>query len=159
MSPETSNQPFTILGASTARKLKLALLFIKDSYGRYLKSPVFKETQRKAVAPEPHRFRLAIKRKVWGKILSFWKSSDACNGTVGTQSLSELKCHNTHNILFPLSETQLEQNAKKRRPSLSPIILRQQEEEQKAKLAASGPVDITQVMSKLAQKKGTEYKS
>lgn len=53
----------------------------------------------------------------------------------------------------PLSDAQLEQNAKKRRPSLSPIILRQQEEAQKAKLAASGPVDITQVMSKLAQKK------
>uniref|UniRef100_A0A9R1SPW4 Regulator of G protein signaling 9b n=2 Tax=Cyprinus carpio TaxID=7962 RepID=A0A9R1SPW4_CYPCA len=41
---------------------------------------------------------------------------------------------------------------RRRRPSLSPIILRQQEEEQKAKLAASGPVDITQVMSKLERK-------
>lgn len=51
------------------------------------------------------------------------------------------------------SEAQLEQNAKRRRPSLSPIILRQQEEEQKAKLAATGPVDITQVMSKLEKKK------
>ncbi len=29
----------------------------KDSFGRYLKSPVFKETQKKAVAPEPHRFK------------------------------------------------------------------------------------------------------
>lgn len=47
----------------------------------------------------------------------------------------------------------MEQNAKRRRPSLSPIILRQQEEEQKAKLAATGPVDITQVMSKLEKKK------
>uniref|UniRef100_A0A8C2KD76 Regulator of G protein signaling 9b n=1 Tax=Cyprinus carpio TaxID=7962 RepID=A0A8C2KD76_CYPCA len=60
------------------------------------------------------------------------------------------------NVLFSFqmspSETQLEQNAKRRRPSLSPIILRQQEEEQKAKLAASGPVDITQVMSKLERK-------
>lgn len=51
------------------------------------------------------------------------------------------------------SEAQLEQNSKRRRPSLSPIILRQQEEEQKAKLAATGPVDITQVMSKLEKKK------
>ncbi|KAG1935984.1 regulator of G-protein signaling [Pimephales promelas] len=61
--------------------------------------PVFKETQKKAIAPEAHRF----------------------------------------------SETQLEQNSKRRRPSLSPIMLRQQQEEQKAKLAASGPVDITQL--------------
>uniref|UniRef100_A0A8B9JGP6 Regulator of G-protein signaling 9 n=1 Tax=Astyanax mexicanus TaxID=7994 RepID=A0A8B9JGP6_ASTMX len=78
-----------------AAQTHIYMLMKKDSYGRYLKSPVFKETQKKAVAPEPHNFRL------------------------------------------------------KRRPSLSPIILRQQEEEQKAKLAASGPVDITQVMSKL----------
>uniref|UniRef100_A0A3B4DY59 Regulator of G-protein signaling 9 n=1 Tax=Pygocentrus nattereri TaxID=42514 RepID=A0A3B4DY59_PYGNA len=93
-----------------AAQTHIYMLMKKDSYGRYLKSPVFKETQKKAVAPEAHKF----------------------------------------------SEAQLEQNAKKRRPSLSPIILRQQEEEQKAKLAASGPVDITQVMSKLAQKKATE---
>lgn len=52
-----------------------------------------------------------------------------------------------------ISDAQLEQNGKRRRPSLSPIILRQQEEEQKAKMAASGPVDITQVMSKLEKKK------
>uniref|UniRef100_A0A8B9JFS0 Regulator of G-protein signaling 9 n=1 Tax=Astyanax mexicanus TaxID=7994 RepID=A0A8B9JFS0_ASTMX len=82
-----------------AAQTHIYMLMKKDSYGRYLKSPVFKETQKKAVAPEPHNF----------------------------------------------SDSQLEQNAKKRRPSLSPIILRQQEEEQKAKLAASGPVDITQL--------------
>uniref|UniRef100_A0A8B9JGG8 Regulator of G-protein signaling 9 n=1 Tax=Astyanax mexicanus TaxID=7994 RepID=A0A8B9JGG8_ASTMX len=91
-----------------AAQTHIYMLMKKDSYGRYLKSPVFKETQKKAVAPD---------------------------------------------------DSQLEQNAKKRRPSLSPIILRQQEEEQKAKLAASGPVDITQVMSKLAQKKGTEHRT
>uniref|UniRef100_A0A3B1J244 Regulator of G-protein signaling 9 n=1 Tax=Astyanax mexicanus TaxID=7994 RepID=A0A3B1J244_ASTMX len=96
-----------------AAQTHIYMLMKKDSYGRYLKSPVFKETQKKAVVPEPHNF----------------------------------------------SDSQLEQNAKKRRPSLSPIILRQQEEEQKAKLAASGPVDITQVMSKLAQKKGTEHRT
>ena len=83
------------------------------------------------------------------------------NGSCKTQ-LAHNACQSTnvitHNILSPFSEAQLEQNAKKRRPSLSPIILRQQEEEQKAKLAASGPVDITQVMSKLAQTKGTECK-
>lgn len=49
------------------------------------------------------------------------------------------------------SDAQLEQNAKNRRPSLSPIILRQQEQEQRAKMAASAPVDITQVMSKLSK--------
>uniref|UniRef100_A0A3B1IZK3 Regulator of G-protein signaling 9 n=1 Tax=Astyanax mexicanus TaxID=7994 RepID=A0A3B1IZK3_ASTMX len=91
-----------------AAQTHIYMLMKKDSYGRYLKSPVFKETQKKAVVPD---------------------------------------------------DSQLEQNAKKRRPSLSPIILRQQEEEQKAKLAASGPVDITQVMSKLAQKKGTEHRT
>lgn len=53
---------------------------------------------------------------------------------------------------FP-SDSQLEQNAKKRRPSLSPIVLRQQEQEQKAKMAAN--VDITQVMTKLS-KQGRE---
>ncbi|TRY77524.1 hypothetical protein DNTS_028241 [Danionella cerebrum] len=82
-----------------AAQTHIYMLMKKDSYGRYLKSPVFKDTQKKAIAPEAHRF----------------------------------------------SDAQLEQNAKRRRPSLSPIILRQQEEEQKAKLAASGPVDITQL--------------
>jgi len=57
-----------------------------------------------------------------------------------------------YSFLMSCSETQLEQNSKRRRPSLSPIMLRQQQEEQKAKLAASGPVDITQVMSKLEKK-------
>lgn len=47
------------------------------------------------------------------------------------------------------SDAQLEHNAKNRKPSLSPIILQQQEQEQKAKMAAS--VDITQVMSKLSK--------
>lgn len=120
------------------------MICIQDSYGRYLKSSVFKDTQKKAVVPEPHRFRLALKLKAL-KII-FLKLE---------QCLYKLTRANviTHNILSFLSDSQLEQNAKKRRPSLSPIILRQQEEAQKAKLAASGPVDITQVMSKLAQKK------
>ncbi|MEQ2207147.1 hypothetical protein XENOCAPTIV_007930 [Xenoophorus captivus] len=81
----------------------------KDSYGRYLKSPVFKETLKKAICPEEHKF----------------------------------------------NEVQLEQNARNRRPSLSPIIIRQQEQEQRAKMAANAPVDITQVMSKLS-KQGKE---
>ncbi|XP_065805416.1 regulator of G-protein signaling 9 isoform X2 [Labrus bergylta] len=73
------------------------MLMKKDSYGRYLKSPVFKDTLKKAICPEEHKF----------------------------------------------SDAQLEQNARTRRPSLSPIVLRQQEQELKAKMAAS--VDITQI--------------
>uniref|UniRef100_A0AAY4CAI1 Regulator of G-protein signaling 9 n=1 Tax=Denticeps clupeoides TaxID=299321 RepID=A0AAY4CAI1_9TELE len=82
-----------------AAQTHIFMLMKKDSYGRYLKSPVFKETQKRAVAPDAHSF----------------------------------------------SDAQLEANARKRRPSLSPIVLRQQEEEQRAKMAASGPVDITQL--------------
>ncbi|XP_028843901.1 regulator of G-protein signaling 9-like isoform X2 [Denticeps clupeoides] len=89
-----------------AAQTHIFMLMKKDSYGRYLKSPVFKETQKRAVAPDAHSF----------------------------------------------SDAQLEANARKRRPSLSPIVLRQQEEEQRAKMAASGPVDITQVMSKLEKR-------
>ncbi|KAL4648118.1 regulator of G-protein signaling 9 isoform X1 [Arapaima gigas] len=77
----------------------MAVFRSQDSFGRYMKSPVFKETQRKAISPEAHNF----------------------------------------------SKAQLEQNAKKRKPNLSPIILRQREEEEKARLAATGPVDITQL--------------
>ncbi|KAM9426443.1 regulator of G-protein signaling 9b [Pholidichthys leucotaenia] len=82
-----------------AAQTHIYMLMKKDSYGRYLKSPVFKETTKKAVCPEEHKF----------------------------------------------TDAQLEQNARNRRPSLSPIIIRQQEQEQKAKMAASAPVDITQL--------------
>uniref|UniRef100_A0A671XA08 Regulator of G protein signaling 9b n=1 Tax=Sparus aurata TaxID=8175 RepID=A0A671XA08_SPAAU len=90
-----------------AAQTHIYMLMKKDSYGRYMKSPVFKDTLQKAMSPEEHKF----------------------------------------------SDSQLEQNAKKRRPSLSPIVLRQQEQEQKAKMAAN--VDITQVMTKLS-KQGRE---
>uniref|UniRef100_A0AAY4CBF6 Regulator of G-protein signaling 9 n=1 Tax=Denticeps clupeoides TaxID=299321 RepID=A0AAY4CBF6_9TELE len=89
-----------------AAQTHIFMLMKKDSYGRYLKSPVFKETQKRAVAPDAHKR----------------------NGFCG-----------------PLTHPP-------RRPSLSPIVLRQQEEEQRAKMAASGPVDITQVMSKLEKR-------
>ncbi|KAL0984082.1 hypothetical protein UPYG_G00136870 [Umbra pygmaea] len=82
-----------------AAQTHIFMLMKKDSYGRYLKSPVFKDTQKRAIDPNPHRF----------------------------------------------SVTQLEANARKRRPSLSPIIVRQQEEEERARMATSGPVDITQL--------------
>ncbi|XP_034716700.1 regulator of G-protein signaling 9-like [Etheostoma cragini] len=80
-----------------AAQTHIYMLMKKDSYGRYQKSPVFKETVKKAICPEEHNF----------------------------------------------TDAQLEQNAKKRRPSLSPIILRQMEQEQRAKMAAN--VDITQL--------------
>ncbi|XP_068160821.1 regulator of G-protein signaling 9-like [Antennarius striatus] len=86
-----------------AAQTHIYMLMKKDSYGRYMKSPVFKDTLKKSICPEEHRFSLA----------------------------------------------QLDHNAKNRRPSLSPIILRQMEQEQKAKMAAN--VDITQVMSKLSK--------
>uniref|UniRef100_A0A8C6UCF9 Regulator of G protein signaling 9b n=1 Tax=Neogobius melanostomus TaxID=47308 RepID=A0A8C6UCF9_9GOBI len=89
-----------------AAQTHIYMLMKKDSYGRYLKSPVFKETQKKAIAPEEHKF----------------------------------------------TDSQLEQNARTRRPSLSPIVLRQLEAERRAKMAAAAPVDITQVMSKLSRK-------
>ncbi|KAG5262605.1 hypothetical protein AALO_G00276870 [Alosa alosa] len=82
-----------------AAQTHIYMLMKKDKYGRYIKSPVYKDIQTKAIDPGPHNF----------------------------------------------SPSQLEQNARKRRPSLSPIIVRQLEEEQKAKLAASGPVDMTQL--------------
>ncbi|XP_008273686.1 regulator of G-protein signaling 9-like [Stegastes partitus] len=82
-----------------AAQTHIYMLMKKDKYGRYIKSPVFKDTMKKAIAPEEHKF----------------------------------------------TDAQLEQNARNRRPSLSPIILRQQEEEQRAKMAASAPVDITQL--------------
>ncbi|KAM4623840.1 regulator of G-protein signaling 9-like [Polymixia lowei] len=92
-----------------AAQTHIYMLMKKDSYGRYMKSPVFKDTQKNAISPEEHKF----------------------------------------------TDSQVEQNAKKRQPSLSPIALRELEEQQRAKLAASGPVDITQVMSKLS-KQGKE---
>ncbi|XP_072229731.1 regulator of G-protein signaling 9-like isoform X3 [Leuresthes tenuis] len=82
-----------------AAQTHIYMLMKKDSYGRYMKSPVFKDTVKKAICPDEHRF----------------------------------------------NESQLEQNARNRRPSLSPIIVRQQEQEQKAKMAANAPVDITQL--------------
>ncbi|XP_061763680.1 regulator of G-protein signaling 9-like isoform X3 [Nerophis ophidion] len=92
-----------------AAQTHIYMLMKKDSYGRYMKSQVFKDTLKKALVPEEHKF----------------------------------------------TDAQLEQNAKNRRPSVSPIILRQQELEERAKTAANAPVDITQVMSKLSkQRKG-----
>ncbi|XP_029932963.1 regulator of G-protein signaling 9-like [Myripristis murdjan] len=88
-----------------AAQTHIFMLMKKDSYGRYLKSQVFKDTTKNAINPEEQKF----------------------------------------------TDAQLDQNARNRRPSLSPIAIRQMELEQKAKLAASGPVDITQVMSKLSK--------
>ncbi|XP_074744934.1 regulator of G-protein signaling 9-like isoform X2 [Strix uralensis] len=85
-----------------AAQTHIYMLMKKDSYGRYLKSPVYKEMLAKAVVPQE---------------------------TVKKSST------------FLFGRRQL-------RSSPSPIILRQQEEEAKAREAAA-TVDITQVMSKL----------
>ncbi|XDV12876.1 hypothetical protein PO909_001428, partial [Leuciscus waleckii] len=84
------------------------MLMKKDTFYRYLKSPVYKEIQKKAISPVPHTF----------------------------------------------SDNQLQQNARSRRESISPIITWQKEQEEKAKAeAASGPVDIKKLMaSKLDRK-------
>uniref|UniRef100_A0A3B3QJ61 Regulator of G protein signaling 9a n=1 Tax=Paramormyrops kingsleyae TaxID=1676925 RepID=A0A3B3QJ61_9TELE len=86
-----------------AAQTHIFLLMKKDTFGRYMKSPVFKETQKRAFSPEEHKF----------------------------------------------TKAQLDQNARNRKPGIHPIILHQRAQEEKAKLAASGPVDIKQVMSKL----------
>ncbi|KAM9280980.1 regulator of G-protein signaling 9 [Morus bassanus] len=85
-----------------AAQTHIYMLMKKDSYGRYLKSPVYKEMLAKAVVPQE---------------------------TVKKSST------------FPFGRRHL-------RSSPSPVILRQQEEEAKAKESAT-TVDITQVMSKL----------
>ncbi|XP_071619950.1 regulator of G-protein signaling 9 isoform X1 [Heliangelus exortis] len=85
-----------------AAQTHIYMLMKKDSYGRYLKSPVYKEMLAKAIVPQE-----TVK-----------KSSG-----------------------FPFGRRHLPS-------SPSPVILRQQEEEAKAREAAT-TVDITQVMSKL----------
>ncbi|CAB1311844.1 unnamed protein product, partial [Coregonus sp. 'balchen'] len=77
-----------------AAQTHIFMLMKKDSYGRYLKSPVFKDTQKRAIGPDQHMF----------------------------------------------SVSQLEANARKRRPSISPIVVRQQEKEERARMATSGPL-------------------
>ncbi|CAI9609120.1 unnamed protein product [Staurois parvus] len=84
-----------------AAQTHIYMLMKKDSYARYLKSPIYKEMLNKAIEPQETK-----------------KSSN-----------------------FPFMR-------RHRRSSPSPVILRQLEEEAKAKEAAN-TVDITQVMSKL----------
>lgn len=60
----------------------------------------------------------------------------------------------THFVPLFLSPAQLEQNAQNRSPGIHPIIIWQQEEEEKAKVAAaSAPVDVKAMMSKIDRKK------
>ncbi|NXS96458.1 RGS9 protein, partial [Jacana jacana] len=94
-----------------AAQTHIYMLMKKDSYGRYLKSPIYKEMLAKAVVPQETVKKRQVKLEV----------------IVGST--------------FPFGRRQL-------RSSPSPVILRQQEEEAKAKEAAT-TVDITQVMSKL----------
>ncbi|KFQ34410.1 Regulator of G-protein signaling 9, partial [Mesitornis unicolor] len=94
-----------------AAQTHIYMLMKKDSYGRYLKSPVYKEMLAKAVVPQETVKKRQVKLDV----------------IVGSN--------------FPFGRRHL-------RSSPSPIILRQLEEEAKAREAAN-TVDITQVMSKL----------
>ncbi|NXJ66030.1 RGS9 protein, partial [Rostratula benghalensis] len=89
-----------------AAQTHIYMLMKKDSYGRYLKSPIYKEMLAKAVVPQETVKKRQVKLDV----------------IVGST--------------FPFGRRQL-------RSSPSPVILRQQEEEAKAKEAAT-TVDITQ---------------
>ncbi|KAL2297807.1 hypothetical protein Nmel_016372 [Mimus melanotis] len=93
-----------------AAQTHIYMLMKKDSYGRYLKSPIYKEMLAKAVVPQEGVKKRQVKLAV---IVG--------TGLFGRRHL---------------------------RSSPSPIILRQQEEEARAREAAN-TVDITQVMSKL----------
>uniref|UniRef100_A0A9R1SDD9 Regulator of G protein signaling 9a n=2 Tax=Cyprinus carpio TaxID=7962 RepID=A0A9R1SDD9_CYPCA len=94
-----------------AAQTHIFMLMKKDTFYRYLKSPVYKEIQKKAISPAPQFFCICI-------------------------------------------EAQLQQNMRNRRPSVSPIITWQKEQEEKAKAAAAaGPIDIKKLMaSKLDRK-------
>ncbi|NXX91286.1 RGS9 protein, partial [Centropus bengalensis] len=96
-----------------AAQTHIYMLMKKDSYGRYLKSPIYKEMLSKAIVPQ----ETVKKRQV------------KLNVIVGSG--------------FPFGRRHL-------RSSPSPVILRQQEEEAKAKEAAT-TVDITQPCHRAAQ--------
>ncbi|KAF4092310.1 hypothetical protein AMELA_G00019340 [Ameiurus melas] len=91
-----------------AAQTHIFMLMKKDTFYRYLKSPVYKDMQKKAISPVPHNF----------------------------------------------TDAELAQKARTRKPSIDPIILWQQEQEEKAKAeAAARPIDIKQLMaSKLDRK-------
>uniref|UniRef100_A0A8C6Q8C6 Regulator of G protein signaling 9b n=1 Tax=Nothobranchius furzeri TaxID=105023 RepID=A0A8C6Q8C6_NOTFU len=92
-----------------AAQTHIYMLMKKDSYGRYLKSPL----------------KFSVKH-------------------------IQLHYASFHSVflcpLFPFLKKHFLSDA-----HLSPIILRQQEQELRAKMAANAPVDITQVMSKLSK--------
>ncbi|NXL41462.1 RGS9 protein, partial [Podilymbus podiceps] len=99
-----------------AAQTHIYMLMKKDSYGRYLKSPIYKEMLAKAVVPQETVKKRQVKLDV----------------IVGSA--------------FPFGRRQL-------RSSPSPVILRQQEEEAKAKEAAT-TVDITQPCHRASQAPG-----
>ncbi|GAB0197640.1 regulator of G-protein signaling 9 [Grus japonensis] len=84
-------------------------------------------------------FQLFLKKEFSGENLSFWEACEDLK--YGDQSKVKEKAEEIYNSTFPFGRRHL-------RSSPSPVILRQQEEEAKAKEAAT-TVDITQVMSKL----------
>ncbi|KAM6957402.1 regulator of G-protein signaling 9a [Aplochiton taeniatus] len=90
-----------------AAQTHVFLLMKKDTFFRYLKSPVYKEMQKKALDPQLHNF----------------------------------------------SDAQIEQNKRNQNPGISPMILWQQELEEKAQAAiAAKPVDVKAMMSKIDRK-------
>uniref|UniRef100_A0ACB8EKU2 Regulator of G-protein signaling 9 n=1 Tax=Sphaerodactylus townsendi TaxID=933632 RepID=A0ACB8EKU2_9SAUR len=104
-----------------AAQTHIYMLMKKDSYGRYLKSPVYKEILSKAIEPQPSD----------KKRQNFWNVSTPASCLLVWLMFSS--------NLF---------GRKQLRSSLSPVILRQLEEEERLKEAALY-VDITQVLSKL----------
>uniref|UniRef100_A0A8C6WFT1 Regulator of G protein signaling 9a n=1 Tax=Neogobius melanostomus TaxID=47308 RepID=A0A8C6WFT1_9GOBI len=90
-----------------AAQTHVFMLMKKDTFFRYLKSPTYKDIQKKALSPEAQNF----------------------------------------------SPAQIEQNAQSCSPGIHPIILWQQEMEENAKAAAaSAPVDVKAMMSKMDRK-------
>ncbi|NWS75559.1 RGS9 protein, partial [Crotophaga sulcirostris] len=96
-----------------AAQTHIYMLMKKDSYGRYLKSPIYKEMLSKAIVPQE-----TVKKR-------------------------QVKLNVIVSSGFPFRRHHL-------RSSPSPVILRQQEEEAKAKEAAT-TVDITQLCHHAAQ--------
>ncbi|GAB5581236.1 regulator of G-protein signaling 9 isoform X1 [Prionailurus iriomotensis] len=111
-----------------AAQTHIYMLMKKDSYARYLKSPIYKEMLAKAIEPqETTKRRNPLNR--------------APNSPLGWAGGRPKFNHDSLSSGLPFMRRHL-------RSSPSPVILRQLEEEAKAREAAN-TVDITQVMSKL----------
>ncbi|TKC49191.1 hypothetical protein EI555_000344 [Monodon monoceros] len=143
-----------------AAQTHIYMLMKKDSYARYLKSPVYKEMLARAVEPQEttkrrqvewvavtHCLLLCLQGKeglfqpngysqdiCWMKILGTGKCASVASGSAWPST--------SHCSLLPFSSS-LRFMRRPLRSSPSPVILRQLEEEAKAREAAN-TVDITQ---------------